>query len=92
MYTEESRAIMPAWTARDLEQVNWYYLPLNPQENTCMPFLNNLSTRILEKDYYVEKVPCNLSNQYTSLPVTSRNIGYPGGPVLCNQSNSCSKI
>jgi hypothetical protein len=92
MYTEQSRAIMPAWTARDLEQVDWYYLPLNPQENTCMPFLNNLSTRILEKDYYVAKVPCNFSNQYTSLPFTPRSIGYPGGPVLCTQSNSCSKI
>ena len=50
--TAQSRAIMPAWTARDLEQVDWYTLPLNPQENTCLPFLNNLSTRILEKDYY----------------------------------------
>lgn len=58
LYTEQSRAIMPAWTARDLEQVDWYYLPLNPQENTCLPFQNNLSTRILEKDYYVEKIPC----------------------------------
>jgi len=53
--TEESRAIMPAWTARDLEQVNWAYLPLNPQENTCMAFENNLSTRILEKDNFSEK-------------------------------------
>ena len=52
LYTEQSRAIMPAWTARDLEQVDWYTLPLDPQENTCKPFLNNLSTRILEKDYY----------------------------------------
>jgi hypothetical protein len=43
---------MPAWTARDLEQVDWYTLPLNPQENTCMPFINNLNTRILEKDYF----------------------------------------
>ena len=56
--TEQSRVIMPAWTARDLEQVDWYYPPLNPQENTCMPFLNNLSSRILEKDYYVQKMPC----------------------------------
>jgi hypothetical protein len=55
LYTEESRTIMPAWTARDLEQVNWYSLPLNPQENTCMPFQNNLSTRILEKDYFIRK-------------------------------------
>jgi len=44
---------MPAWTARDLEQVDWYILPLNPQENTCFPFQNNLNTRILEKDYHV---------------------------------------
>jgi hypothetical protein len=53
LYTEESRTIMPAWTARDLEQVDWYVLPLNPQENTCFPFQNNLNTRILEKDYHV---------------------------------------
>ena len=56
--TEESRAIMPAWTARDLPQVNWYYLPLDPQENTCFPFQNNLSTRILEKEHFVPNMPC----------------------------------
>ena len=58
LYTEESRAIMPAWTARDLEQPRWEFLPLNPQENTCFSFQNNLSTRILEKEYYVPKMPC----------------------------------
>ena len=52
LFTEQSRAIMPAWTARDLEQVDWYTLPLDPQENTCIPFLNNLNTRVFEKDYY----------------------------------------
>jgi len=52
LYTEQSRAILPAWTFRDLEQVDWYYPPLNPQENTCIPFQNNLSTRIIEKDYF----------------------------------------
>jgi len=55
LYTEQSRVIAPAWTFRDLEQVDWYYLPLNPQENTCIPFQNNLSTRILEKDYFIRK-------------------------------------
>ena len=55
LYTEQSRVIMPAWTARDLEQVDWYYPPLNPQENTCFPFQNNLSTRILEKDSFQKK-------------------------------------
>ena len=40
-------------TGRTSQDINGYYhLPLNPQENTCLPFLNNLSTRILEKDYY----------------------------------------
>jgi len=53
--TEQSRAIAPAWMVRDKEQVDWYYPPLNPQENTCMPFNNNLSTRVLEKDYYTPK-------------------------------------
>lgn len=48
--TEQSRTILPAWTARDLEQVNWYYPPLNPQENICFPFLSNVNTRILERD------------------------------------------
>jgi hypothetical protein len=59
MYTEESRAIMPAWTARDLEQVDWYTLPLDPQENVCIPFHNNVSTRILERDNSAEKQVSN---------------------------------
>jgi len=58
LFTEQPRAIMPAWTARDLEQVDWYYPPLNPQENTCMSFENNLNTRILEKDIFNSKKPC----------------------------------
>ena len=58
VFTEQSRAIMPAWTARDLEQTNWYILPLNPQENVCYPFENNLNTTILEKDYFVPKYTC----------------------------------
>ena len=47
---------MPAWTARDLEQVDWYYPPLNPQENVCLPFQSNLNTRILEKDSFQRKI------------------------------------
>lgn len=62
LYTEESRTIMPAWTARDLEQVDWYTLPLDPQENTCIPFQNNVSTRILEKDYFVPNIQCPSNN------------------------------
>jgi len=55
--TEQPRATHPAWAARDLEQVNWYVLPLNPQENTCFPFENNLSTRIAEKNSFIPCAP-----------------------------------
>ena len=73
MYTEESRTIMPAWTARDLEQVNWYELPLNPQENTCFPFENNVSTRILEKDFFVQNLPLCVQNSATLMPLPLEN-------------------
>ena len=55
--TDQTRATHPAWTYRDLEQVDWYILPLDPQENVCMSFQNNLSTRILEKDAFLACPP-----------------------------------
>lgn len=51
-YTDETRATHPSWMYRDLEQSRKYPLFLNPQENVCMQFHNNLSTRILERDKY----------------------------------------
>ena len=98
LYTEESRTIMPAWTARDLEQVNWYILPLNPQENTCMPFQNNLSSRILEKDNFVAQIPCFSDGPEHlipgSLPVNQgkRSLSYPSGPGICTHENSCELV
>ena len=56
-YTDESRATHPVWMYRDLEQTKYPLLPLDPQEHTCIPFENNLSTRILEKDNFKPKVP-----------------------------------
>ncbi len=61
-FTDETRASHPAWMYRDLEQTRWEYPLLNPQENTCMSFHNNLSTRILEKDYYTPKIPTPFNN------------------------------
>jgi hypothetical protein len=93
LFTEQSRAIMPAWTARDLEQVDWYTLPLNPQENTCLPFQNNLNTRILEKDYHMpfQLTPlCTDPNSTDNLlPVVRERGGYAGGPNICSTTNSC---
>ncbi len=56
--TDESRATHPAWMYRDLTQDHRYILFLNPQENTCMTFQNNLNTRLLERDYFVAQAPC----------------------------------
>lgn len=54
-FIEQPRAIMPAWTALDLPQNLWQYPFFDPQLNVCIPFQNNLSSRILEKDYYLIK-------------------------------------
>ena len=58
--TDQSRATHPAWEYRDLEQTKYNILPLNPQENVCFPFQNNLSTSIIEKDIFVAKAPRQL--------------------------------
>jgi hypothetical protein len=94
LFTEESRSIAPAWMIRDYEQVDWYYPPLNPQENTCYPFETNLSTRILEKDYFTPKRDCVVNETNNYLP-TSFNLikgGFVGGPNSCNTTNSCQFI
>jgi hypothetical protein len=87
LYTDQSRATNPAWWYRDLEQVDWYYPPLNPQENTCLPFQNNLSTRILEKDYFTPKRDCVINETNNYLP-TSFNL-IKGG-LTCANTNSCA--
>ena len=75
--TEQSRVIMPAWTARDLPQDHSYILPINPQAHTEMNFRNNVSTRILEKDYFNRNVDCpepRNSQDYIKLqPATATN-------------------
>ena len=58
--TDQTRVTHPAWTYRDLEQQHYQLLPLNPQENLCFTFQNNLNTRILEKDNFVAKAPRQL--------------------------------
>lgn len=55
-FTQQSRTTLPAWTFREIDYINkpnnFKYLHLDPQEHVSMPFYNNISTRILEKDYY----------------------------------------
>jgi hypothetical protein len=62
-YTDQSRATNPAWMLRDAQQYRPEYPLFNPQEHTAIPFQNNLSTRILEKDYFVPAVPNTMHAQ-----------------------------
>lgn len=52
---DESRATHPAWMFRDLEQSRWAFSFHNVQEHIEIPFSNNQSTRIIEKDTFSKK-------------------------------------
>ena len=52
-FVEQPRASNPAWTVLEEQQNNFEYPFFNPQLNVCIPFQNNLSSRILERDYYL---------------------------------------
>lgn len=56
--TSQSRTTHPGFLYRDLRQDHTIPLHLNPQENVCLTFQNNLNTRILEKDSHVPIIPC----------------------------------
>lgn len=73
--TEQSRTIMPAWTARDLQQNHAYILSENPQAHTEMPFSNFVSTRVAEKDNFNRNLAnANICNQQTyTLPPIIQN-------------------
>ena len=87
--TEQSRAIMPAWTARDLEQTQWGILPLDPQENVCIPFEQNLNTRLIQKDGFVAKAPC--VGVTPNNPLYSRSFTNPAKTTggNCFKTNNC---
>ena len=56
--TDQTRATHPSWMYRALPQNREYPLFLNPQENVCLQFHNNLNTRLLERDNFIPKIPC----------------------------------
>lgn len=73
LFTDQSRATNPAWIYREIEQANWQFPQLNPQENVCLPFLNNLNTRIIVKDNFVPTVTCNNNTNFSyGLPIDLR--------------------
>lgn len=56
-FIDESRTSCPAWTFRDLEISRWEPPFLNPQNGLEKPFLENIQTRIIEKDSYIYTNP-----------------------------------
>jgi len=91
--TDESRVTNPAWWYRDLEQNHRYILPLNPQENTCIPFQNNLSTRILEKDHFIADAPCIESNNNNVLAASAfTGFGSNVNVNNCSTLQTCGTI
>ena len=61
--TQQPRATNPAWTLRELNSINtpnipnnFNYLHKDPQENIGYSFNNNISTRIVEKDFYNTRI------------------------------------
>ena len=52
MTTDQSRATNPAWLYKDLEQVNLNNTPIMVENNYNIPFANNISSRIQEKDNF----------------------------------------
>lgn len=51
--TSQSRTTHPVWEFREKTVNNFDYLFMNPQENVCFPFQNNISTRIKQKDDFL---------------------------------------
>jgi len=92
-FTDQSRVTNPAWWYRDLEQDHKYILPLNPQENTCKPFHNNLNTRLLEKDYFIAKTPCIPASDGNVLSATAfRGFGNNINVNNCIKTQTCGNI
>jgi hypothetical protein len=92
-FTGQSRVTDPAWWYRDLEQNHRYILPLDPQENVCKPFQNNLNTRILEKDNFVVTIPCIPKNDGNVLSATAfSGFGNNINVNNCIKTQTCGKM
>ena len=48
----ESRTETPAWEVRETPNTRMDFLHHDPQQHIALQFQNNISTRILEKDYF----------------------------------------
>ena len=67
MGTDQSRTTHPAHMYRNVEHTNWDIPLYNPQENIEPRFLNNLNTRILERDMFHPETHMTKSSQPEAL-------------------------
>jgi hypothetical protein len=82
-FIEESRASHPAWMYKDLEQPRWEAPFLNPLNGLEKGFHENIQTRILEKDYFVPKMPTVEGGQDMEYYLSGKSvcIGRPGEEI-----------
>ena len=74
---EESRASIPAWQFKELEQPRWETPWTNPQAHLEKSFPDNLPTRLLEKDYFRPELSTQiLCDPRTKPPANSEAIDY----------------
>ena len=55
-FVDETRHSNPAWLLRGVDNNRWDFPIVNPQANLDKQFQENIQTRILEKDYYNNKL------------------------------------
>jgi hypothetical protein len=84
-FIDETRATHPAWMYKDLEQNRWETPYLNPLNGLEKRFNENIQTRILEKDYFVPKIPMVNNVNENDYYLTGKSICV-GGVIESNLS------
>lgn len=82
-FVEESRASHPAWMYKDLEQSRWEAPFLNPLNGLEKTFHENIQTRILEKDYFVPRMPVVGGTQNMEYYLSGKSLCIGGREESC---------
>jgi hypothetical protein len=82
-FVEESRASHPAWMYKDLEQTRWESPFLNPLNGLEKSFNENLQTRILEKDYFVPRMPVVGGTEHMEYYLSGKSLCIGGREESC---------
>ena len=82
-FIEESRVSHPAWMYKDLEQSRWESPFLNPLNGLEKLFNENIQTRILEKDFFVPRVPVVGGNENTDFYLSGKSLCIGGREESC---------